>query len=59
MNMYMAHIRGLFDTINWICHIDSHFMIILVQSYLKLFFQKKNMQVNLPILYDADERNIP
>ena len=59
LNMYMADIKAIFGNINWTLHIYSHFMIILVQSQLKLFFQKKNMLINLHILvYHVMQTNL-
>ena len=59
LNMYMAVMKAIFDNINWTLRIYSHFMIILVQFQLKLFFSEKNMLVNLHISCDADKSNTP
>ena len=48
--MFMA----VFDTINCMLHNNGQFIVILVQSLLKHFFQKKIMLVNLHILDDAE-----
>ena len=54
--MYVAYLRTVFSIVNLTLHINSLFMIILMQTQIKqLFSEKKVMLVNLHISYDADE----